>query len=113
MKKPYIPRPSYSHATGDIRKGNRAGMSEARLLAKQRYWQRVQALLRYWLETEGRGAQARIAADLGMTDSQIHRFACPVCEHDQEPSFSIGMSILCYITEHLFRGRDGTIRDAT
>lgn len=106
-RKPYIPHPSYSHFTGEVRKGNRQGMSEARLLAKQRYWMRVQTLLRYWLETEGTGAQSRIARDLGMTDSQIHRFSCTVCEHDQEPTFSVGMSILCYITEHLFHGRDG------
>lgn len=108
-RKPYIPKPSYSHATGQVRKGNKAAVSEARLLHKQRYWMRVQTLLRYWLETEGAGAQSRIAHDLGMTDSQIHRFACSACEHDQEPTFSVGMSILCYITEHLFRGRDGKI----
>jgi hypothetical protein len=108
-RKPYIARPSYSHATGEIRKGVKPVLTEARYMHKVRYWARVQTLLRYWLETQGSGAQARIAADLGLTDSQIHRFSCPVCEHDQEPSFSVGMAILCYITEHLFHGRDGIV----
>lgn len=102
-KKSYIPRPSYSHATGEIRKGNKPVYTEARMVHHGRYWARVQTLLRYYLEIRGHGAQSEIALALGMTDSQIHRYSCPVCEHDQEPRFSTGMAILCYITESLYR----------
>jgi hypothetical protein len=38
-----------------------------------------------------------MADALGLESSQIHRYSCDVCEHDQEPSFSVGLAILLYL----------------
>lgn len=77
-------------------KGTKIIATESRLAKKAQFWLPVKLALQQFVQTKGN--QAKIANALGIDDSQIHRWSCPVCEHDQEPSFSLGVALLLYLT---------------
>lgn len=62
------------------------------------FWDNVQRLALAHIEASPSGEASRIARALGITPSQVHRFTCPICEHDQEPTFSVGFALLMYLT---------------
>lgn len=68
-------------------------------------WRRVALAARYFIEFGPPGAASRMAEAIGIQPSQIHRFTCPECEHDQEPTFSVGMAILLYLSQHRILNR--------
>lgn len=78
-----------------------AGYTAARYNLKETVWTKVKTMLQLFLETYGEGAQTEIANAVGVHSSQIHRFSCPRCEHNQEPSFSVGMAILYFLAERM------------
>jgi hypothetical protein len=63
------------------------------------FWGYVKAALRNYLKGPNAqpGRQSEMARALGLQPSQLHRFSCPRCEHDQEPTFSVGMAVLAYL----------------
>lgn len=73
---------------------NNRNISERRLALREMYWEPIKRKLQK--ACKQRGEAKRIARFLGVHSSQIHRFECPVCEHNQEPAFSTGMGILLY-----------------
>lgn len=81
---------------GKRRKPNTFTHTEARYRWMKKFWEPVKSKLRLYLQANP-GAQTRMARAIGISDSQLHRYSCPVCEHDQEASFSIGMAIVLYI----------------
>ena len=83
--------------SGRPRKG-KVTITEARLRLRANGWERVKSLLRTHLQSCPKGEQHRMAEEIGIADSQLHRFACEACNHDQEPSFSVGIAILLYIS---------------
>lgn len=84
--------------TGHRRKG-KCNITHTRLYLRDHLWASARFRLRVFLKARS-GEQSRMARVLGISDSQIHRYSCPRCEHDQEPSFSIGVAILLYIATH-------------
>lgn len=50
-----------------------------------------------------RGEMSRMAHAIGVNQSQIHKWTCPVCEHNQKPSFVVGMALMAYIGWHSYR----------
>lgn len=62
---------------------------------RNQFWIPLRDALR--IATNTRGAQKLLANRLGIPPSQIHRYTCQNCEHDQEPTFSIGMAIFAYL----------------
>ncbi len=64
---------------------------------RKAFWRPVMLAARYFIEAGPQGTASRMAQAIGVQPSQIHRFTCPDCEHDQEPTFSIGMAILLYL----------------
>jgi hypothetical protein len=88
--------------SGKPRRGNKATITEARLRMRHQGWDRVKHLLRSYLRDSPQGEQRRMAQTIGIADSQLHRFSCETCEHDQEPSFTIGLAILLYISQSRF-----------
>lgn len=81
----------------------KATITESRLHWRTLTWDKVKLLLQHHLKISPKGEQLNMARALGIESSQIHRYSCPVCEHDQEPSFSVGMAIFAYIIAHHHR----------
>lgn len=77
-------------------KNAKATHTLARYQANRAIWRPLQLKLRAYLKGAD-GRQHNMARALGLNDSQLHRFACGDCEHDQEPSFSIGIQIALYL----------------
>lgn len=72
-----------------------------RLYLRTLTWDKVQELARQVINTSPPGEMSRMARELGITDSQIHRYTCESCEHDQEPLFTIGFALLAYCLKRL------------
>lgn len=75
----------------------RAHFTEQRWNIRQLTWEPVKQLIRHYLESAPQGAAMRMAEAIGCQPSQIHRFSCPICEHDQESFFSTAFAIIAYI----------------
>lgn len=56
-------------------------------------WEPVRAALLKHLQNSPIGEASRIARLLGTSQSQVHRWTCPICEHDTEPNFSQGYAL--------------------
>lgn len=75
---------------------------------RQRHWLEVKEALRAYVYdvtlppplVMHRGHLKKVADFIGCESSQVHRWICPVCEHDAEPSFSIGMAIVEFLDEN-------------
>lgn len=78
------------------RKG-KANITHARYILRKRFWIPVKTLLQAHLAQSPKGEAKRMARACGINASQIHRFTCPKCEHDQEPCFTIGAALLLYM----------------
>lgn len=81
---------------GKPRKG-KATITERRLFLRTLTWKLLQQELQAYLKNAPKGAAARMARTIGIQPSQIHRYTCPVCEHEQEPVFSIGVALALYL----------------
>src|SRR5438552_2790597 len=91
----HIPR-SKRTKNGALRQGKAIGTMRAKWLRGQ-IWLPVRNLLRVHISRTPFGSMKRLASHLGLHQAQIHRFICPKCEHNQEPSFSTGLAILLYL----------------
>jgi len=80
------------------RKG-KANITERRLYLRTIAWVPIKTKLQQHLKQAGYGEAKRVARALGINASQIHRFTCPKCEHDQEPTFSIGFALALYLAQ--------------
>lgn len=87
---------------GQARKGKATHTAE-RMRWTIHFWRKLRRRLRVHIQREPIGAATHIAKSLGVSDSQIHRWACSKCNHDNEPSFSIGMALLLYLESYLLR----------
>lgn len=75
---------------------------------RARHWHEVKrALFNYCYITENcpkplmRPRSLKTVAEfIGCSQSQVHRWICPVCEHDAEPSFSVGMAIIEFLDQY-------------
>lgn len=65
-------------------------ITEARRELRERTWRPIALRLRDFIRRGGLGTQSAIARRVGCEPSQIHRYTCPVCEHDAEPTYSTG-----------------------
>lgn len=65
-------------------------VTEARRTLREKHWEPIKNRLRRFLVAGGAGTQSAIARRLGCEASQVHRYTCPVCEHDAEPTYSTG-----------------------
>lgn len=72
-------------------------LKEGRYTMRVMFWEKVKVLLQEFLKKEGRGGHRLIARELGLDSTDIHRFICPDCEHYVEPTFSVGMGIMCFL----------------
>lgn len=68
-----------------------------RLKLREQIWVPLREDLRDYLRMMPKGEQNRMARALDISPSQIHRYVCPDCEHDQEPVFTIGVAIALYL----------------
>lgn len=93
---PHIPDPRTHTKNNQPRKGKRKSISERRFLLRQALWIPLRDALRHECKSH-RGFAKRIANAIGVPPSQIHRYICEGCEHDQEPNFTIGESIKLYL----------------
>jgi len=107
------PKPSREHRATHTKDGlprkGKATHTKARLLWSIYFWRNLRRRLRNHLNTTPKGEASNISRALGISPSQVHRWSCPVCEHDQEPSFSIGSALLLYLESYLQRPRIHTI----
>jgi|SRR5687768_5696694 len=71
----------------------KAQYTERRFVLRGMLWNRVKGFIQWHIQTTRQGTASRLARMVGVTPSQIHRFTCPVCEHDQEPTFTVGMAV--------------------
>lgn len=100
--KPRKPRQAAARHSGHTIKGSphklvKATHTARRYELRETLWKAVSRAARKYIEEGGTGTARLLAQTLGVSDSQIHRFTCPVCEHDQEPTFSIAMGILLHL----------------
>lgn len=96
--KPCKPHPNLVTHTknGHKRKGKRKTISDKRWLFRTLFWNPVREQLRLYVNAQ-KGNAAKLAKAIGVPNSQIHRYTCPLCEHDQEPTYSIGQAIFLFI----------------
>lgn len=40
----------------------------------------------------------QIAKHLNVKASQVHRWSCPICEHDAEPKYSLACALKAYLS---------------
>lgn len=60
------------------------------------FWRNLRKRLRHHCKL-AKGNATRLALAIGSSPPQVHRWQCDSCEHDQEPSFSVGMALLLYL----------------
>lgn len=89
---------SQTTKNGHARKG-KATISERRLELRDMTWAHVKRALQQHLYKCGHGEASHLARDLGVHPSQVHRYTCPVCEHDQEPPYSVGIAIVIWLIQ--------------
>lgn len=61
------------------------------------YWRPLAMQLREYVTTT-KGGATKAAQFIGTHNAQIHRWTCPVCEHDQEPSYSLGKAVEIFLS---------------
>lgn len=83
--------------TGNRRKGY-VTATEGRIKLRETFWMPLREQLREHFQIHG--AKHRMAQVLGISDAMLHQYSCPVCEHDTEASFSVGMGIMLYLAQH-------------
>lgn len=71
--------------------------TKTRVLLRSAYWNELRRLLQKHLALSSRGEALRISKFLEVRPSQIHRWTCPICEHDTEPNFSQGFALYQYL----------------
>lgn len=86
--------------TGKRRKGGIVCTPEREQL-KLAFWFKVKTELQEHFKVYGNAV--RMARTIGISPVMLHHYACPVCEHDTEPSFSIGMAIMLYLSEYKWK----------
>lgn len=74
--------------------------TQSRWALRQITWEPVKRALQRHFLSSPTGEMSRMAECLGLQPSQLHRFSCNECEHNQEPGFVIGMSILMYLVHY-------------
>lgn len=79
------------------RKG-KANITAKRYQLRQIAWNKLKLAMQIHLATSPKGEAKRMARACGINASQIHRFTCPKCEHDQEPAFTVGFTLFLYLT---------------
>lgn len=82
--------------TGKKRKGC-ANITAERLALRNAFWRTLKHKLRAHIQSTPRGEQDRMARTIGICSADIHTFICSGCEHDREPTFSVGMAIMFYL----------------
>lgn len=84
----------------NIRKGKTV-ITPRRAHLRRLAWEKLRSTLREHLRMCARlniiHEQARIARVLGTSQSQIHRWNCRKCEHNQEPGFTMGIALAIYL----------------
>lgn len=80
-----------------VRQIRKTGCTQQRWNMREMGWAKVRLALQKHLEGKPHGEMARIARYVGVANSQIHRWSCPVCEHNQEPSFTLGLAVMFYL----------------
>ena len=89
--------PTTTTKSNKPRKG-KANITHRRLYLRTVAWNPLKKALQEHLKNQPKQGEAkRIARALGINASQVHRFTCPKCEHDQEPTFSIGFALAIYL----------------
>lgn len=101
-QKPRKAREAKARLAGQTTKGKphrllKATHTARRYELRETLWKAVSKAAREHIKKSGPGEARRMSQALGVSDSQIHRFTCGTCEHDQEPTFSIGFGILLYL----------------
>lgn len=61
------------------------------------FWRPLAMRLREYVTTT-KGGTKHAAEFIGTHAAQIHRWTCPVCEHDQEPSYSLGKAVEIFLS---------------
>ena len=74
-------------------------MTGGRLHARNQYWHPLRDRLCKYIQAKS-GNQRKIAKALDLSDSQLHRYTCPKCEHDAEPTYSVGKALEQYLSEN-------------
>lgn len=85
---------------GKIRRGKLV-YTTRRLELRNRHWIPLRDAMRVYCEHDTK-RQVELAKYLGVDRTTIHRYICSSCEHDQEPSFSVGLAIAGYLRYHKF-----------
>lgn len=98
-KVPGSPHAAKGRSNPNMRRNpvGKATFTERRWNIRQLTWEPVKQLIRRYLESAPQGAAMRMAEAIGCQPSQIHRFTCPICEHDQESMFSTAFAMIAYI----------------
>lgn len=71
--------------------------SNARWMAREIFWKPIKLALQNYIKSHGPNSASRIAHAIGVNASQIHRFSCPICEHNQIPDFPTGMALALFL----------------
>ena len=77
----------------------KANITERRLQLRVLAWEPLRQHLRAHIKASPFGEAKRMARACGIAASQIHRFTCDDCNHDQEPSFTIGITLALYLAQ--------------
>lgn len=80
-------------------KKRKANITQRRYFFRFMVWRRLQWRLRKHILSHPRGEARTMSRALGVSQSQVHRWVCEKCNHDQEPSFSTGFAIALYLAQ--------------
>ena len=96
-------RPNYKLTkTGKKRKGA-ATCTAGRYASRQLIWIPLKKRLQEHLKNSPKGEASSMARTLDIDPAMIHYYSCPVCEHDTEPNFTVGMLILMYLADYKYK----------
>lgn len=100
-----------------IAKLNNQSPPSERSKQRELYWEPIKQALQAYLKKNGKGAARYLAKRLGVAGSQIHRFSCPICEHDAMPAISTALELVIALDEpfqkqsHTPRHRKGCTKE--
>lgn len=98
------PKPNLQACKDGSKRKGKATHTAERMRWSIYFWRKLRRRLKHHLDREPKGEATRIAQAIGTSDAQIHRWHSPCkCDHQQEPSFSIGMALLLYLESYLLR----------
>jgi hypothetical protein len=87
-----------------LRKKDHATATESRMRYRDSFWIPLRKLLQVHFETK-QGQMREMSKATGIADAMLHQYSCPDCEHDTEPSFSVGMVMLLYLMSLEFKNK--------